>query len=70
MDNKTATCVTGFVVCAMLYANVSATRAAMRDSAGGTFILAGASARPAVSISSPWQSTPGTGREPPRECRY
>jgi hypothetical protein len=45
----------------MLYANISATRADMRAPAAETFALANGSARPAVFISPPRQSTPGTG---------
>jgi hypothetical protein len=61
MDNKTSACITGFVVCATLYANISATRADMHAPAADTFAFAGASAKPAVFISPLRQSTPGIG---------
>ena len=71
MDNKTSACVTGFVVCAMLYANVSATRADMRAPAVHTFTLANADAKPAAFNSPPRQATRGieaeiSVKEPPQ----
>jgi hypothetical protein len=70
MDKKTSTFITGCVLCAVLYANISSTRADMRDHAVETFARAYASARPAVYIPS-WQSAPQNGqltvtREPPQ----
>ena len=62
MDNKTSTFITGFVVCASLYANVSATRADMRAPAADTFVLVNAGARPAVFISPLRPSIPGNGQ--------
>jgi hypothetical protein len=50
MDKKTSACVTGFLLCAMLYANVSITRADMRAYDADTFALAYVTARPALVI--------------------
>jgi hypothetical protein len=72
MDKKTSTCVTGLVVCAMLYANVSITRADIRAHDADTFALAYVSARPAVFIlpSTAAQSlNEGTSTEAPAQAR-
>jgi hypothetical protein len=61
MDKKTSTCITGFVICAVLYANISSPRADMRAHAVDTFALAYVSARPAVFMPQ-WHSTPRNGQ--------
>src|SRR5258705_11790594 len=50
MDKKTSTCIMGLVLCAVLYANISSTRADMRAHAAPPFAPVSGSARPAACI--------------------